>query len=1052
GFFTLLLVFLMQISFAQERTITGNITDQDGVVLPGASVIVKGTSKGTQSDFDGNYTISASTGEILVFSYVGQKTLERTVGSSNVMNVRLEQDATELEGVVVTALGIRSKPRELSYAIQTVDAEEIENTNEVNIASALSSKAAGVQVTASSGSVGASANIRIRGNTSINRTNSPLFVIDGVPIDNSSSLNVTGGVDNSNRAIDINQNDIASINILKGVAAQTLYGLRAANGVILITTKSGKSGKPRVTVTSNIAFTEANQFPELQKEYAQGRPDGGAPIWRGPDTGEGFSWGPAISSLEFDGDTSYPYDRNGRLVPTGMGNGTPARAYDNLTFFRVGILSDFNVSVSGGTDNIRYFVSGGKLDQIGISPTEKFGRTSFRANISADLTDRITLSASGTYANSGGRRVQRGSNISGIMLGLLRTTPTFDNGNGLTGGEAAANPIAYVNPDGSQRSYRGGIYDNPYWTVARNPSFDDVNRFIGNLQLDYQLTDWLAIKGTYGYDRFDDSRTLGIDVGSATDVNGSVTYRDESNQDITSQLLFLFNKDFSEKLNLGATFGFDHYTSKRIIRRTDGFGLTIPGFFHISNSASQTNQEFINRRELRAALGNVTLGYDNTLFINASLRNDWSSTLPADNNSFQSYSVGGSLVFSEFIDESSWLSYGKLRGSWGRTGNDAQIYATETYYNPGTADGDGFITGNVFPLFSSVAFERSALLGNDDLKPETTTEFEVGAEFRLFDSRITLDVAYYNKETVDQIIQVTQPATTGFTNRVINAGTVSNSGWEISTNITPVRTDNFTWDLNVNYTQFENVVEELVEGIEPILLNGFVGTSSRAVAGESYGAIFGSRWLRDENGNQLVDDNGLAIADPTNGVIGDPVPDFTVGIRNTVSYKNLSLTALLDIRKGGDVWCGTCGILDYFGVSKATGELREGSYVVQGVRQSDGQPNTTEVPYADPAGGLNANRWVRYGFGGIAEDYVFDGSFVKLREIALSYAVPNRLIENTGLSSVAVTLAGRNLLVITDYPGIDPETNLTGDSNGIGLDYFNQPLTRSYSVALKVTF
>ena len=328
----------------------------------------------------------------------------------------------------------------------------------------------------------------------------------------------------------------------------------------------------------------------------------------------------------------------------------------------------------------------------------------------------------------------------------------------------------------------------------------------------------------------------------------------------------------------------------------------------------------------------------------------------------------------------------------------------------------------------------------------------MGAEFRLFDSRITLDVAYYNKETTGQIIQVTQPATTGYTNRVINAGTLSNTGLEISANITPVRTEDFTWDVNVNYTQFENVVEELVEGIEPIILNGFVSTSSRAVPGESYGAIFGSRWLRDENGNQLVDDNGLAIDDPTNGVIGDPIPDFTVGIRNTVSYKNLSLTALLDIRKGGDVWCGTCGVLDYFGVSKATGDLRESSYVVQGVRQSDGQPNTTAVPYADPTSSVFANRWVRYGFGGIAEDYVFDGSFAKLREIALSYTVPDRLLQNTGLSSAAITLAGRNLLVITDYPGIDPETNLTGDSNGIGLDYFNQPLTRTYSVALKVTF
>ncbi|WP_282117487.1 SusC/RagA family TonB-linked outer membrane protein [Cellulophaga baltica] len=1052
GILTLLLAFVVHLTFAQEKTISGTVTDQDGLPLPGVNIVVIGTTNGTQTDFDGLYTIKGSPGQNLLFTYVGQKDSQKLIGSSSIINIQMTEDAQALQEVVVTALGIKSKPRELSYSVQTVEAGQIENSNEVNIASALSSKAAGVQVTASSGSVGASANIRVRGSTSINRNNSPLFVIDGVPIDNSSSGNGTGGTDNSNRGIDINQNDIASISILKGVAAQTLYGLRAANGVILITTKSGKSGKPKVVVTSNVAFTRASNFPELQNEYAQGRAVEGVRTWRGPDTFEGFSWGPAISSLEFDGDSSYPYDSNGRLVPTGTGNGNPAKAYDNLSFFKTGILSDLNVSISGGTESVKYFVSGGKMDQTGISPTEKFGRKSFRANISADLSEKLTLSASGTYVNSGGRRVQRGSNISGIMLGLLRTTPTFDNGNGLTAGEAASTESTYVAPDGSQRSYRAGIYDNPYWTVAKNPSFDDVNRFIGNLQFEYTATDWLTFRGTYGYDRFTDSRLQGIDIGSATDSNGQVITRDESNEDISTQLLAIVNKDFSEKTSFGATVGVDQYRKRNNIRRTDGFGLTIPGFFHVSNSASQTNLELFDQKELKAFLSQVTFGYDNMLFANASFRNDWSSTLPADNNSFQSYSIGTSFVFSELLNDSQWFNYGKLRGSYGKTGNDADTFATNTYYQAGSVGGDGFIDPNVFPLFSSVAFERSSLLGNSELRPEETTEWEVGAEFKFFQSRLTLDVTYYDKETKDQIIQVSQPATTGYTNRTINAGVISNNGWEISSTINPIRSENFNWDLNVNFTKYENVVESLVDGIEPILLNGFTSTSSRAVPGESYGAIFGSRWLRDENGNQLVDDDGLAIADPTSGVIGDPIPDFTLGLRNTFSYKNLSLTALIDYREGGDVWCGTCGILDYFGVSKTTGELRNGSYVVDGIRQSDGQPNTTAVAYADPAGGLGANRWVRYGFGGVAEDYVYDGSFIKLREVALTYSLPTELISKIGLDSFSLTAAGRNLWVQTDYPGIDPETNLTGDSNGIGLDYFNQPQTQSYSLAIRVSF
>ncbi|MFS4417046.1 carboxypeptidase-like regulatory domain-containing protein [Maribacter sp. 2307ULW6-5] len=298
---TLFLALIVQMSFAQEKTVSGTVTDQDGLPLPGVNIVVEGTTSGTQSDFDGNYAIKASPGQTLLFTYVGQKDERRAIGAGNTINVQMEEDAEALEEVVVTALGIKRKSRELSYATQTVDAEEIANTNEVNLATALAAKAAGVQVTGSSGSVGASTNIRIRGNTSINRTNSPLFVVDGVPIDNSSSQNGVGGVDNSNRAIDINQNDIASMEILKGIAAQTLYGLRAANGVILITTKSGQEGKPRVTVSSNVAFSNANQFPDLQQEYAQGRPVGGELTWRGPDTAEGFSWGPAISSLEFDG-------------------------------------------------------------------------------------------------------------------------------------------------------------------------------------------------------------------------------------------------------------------------------------------------------------------------------------------------------------------------------------------------------------------------------------------------------------------------------------------------------------------------------------------------------------------------------------------------------------------------------------------------------------------------------------------------------------------------------------------------------------------------------
>lgn len=1051
--FTMILMLLalgVQMVFAQQKTVSGTVSDENGLPLPGATVIRAGTSSGTSTDFDGKYQLSANVGDVLEISYVGYATQSVTVGASTNYDVQMQTDNT-LEEVVVTALGVKAKPRSISSAVQTITSEEIENTNEVNLTSSLAAKAAGVQVTTSSGSVGASANIRIRGNTSINRSNSPLFVVDGVPIDNSSSLNGVGGVDNSNRAIDINQNDIASITILKGTAAQAIYGLRASNGVILITTRSGQSGKPRVTLSSSISVSEVTNLPELQKQYAQGRPVGGQLTWRGPETGEGFSWGPAISDLEFDG-SDYAYDSGGRLVASGSGNGRPAVAYDNYNFFVSGITTDLNASVSGGNEKVKYFVSAGKNDQTGTSPVEDFGRKSFRANINTDLSDKFNLLASGTYVNSGGRRVQRGSNISGIMLGLLRTTPTFDNGNGLSGREAASNSIAYELQDGTQRSYRGGIYDNPYWTVAKNPSFDDVNRFIGNLQLSFKANSWLTIQGKYGYDRYTDERKLGIDINSATDRNGSVSDRSEFNTDINTQLLFLLNTDLNDRVNLNGVFGYDQFKTNRLVRRVDGFGLTIPSFFHVSNSATQVNIEDVNRRELRGLFAQAKLGFDNMLFVNGVYRSDWSSTLPEKNNSFDSYGIGLSFVFTELMNNNSLLNYGKLRASYGKSGNDAPAFSTITYYNSGSAGGDGFISANEFPLLGQVAYERSSLLGNNKIKPESTTEYEIGAELKFFKNRIGLDVAYYSKETSDQIIAVTQPATTGYTNRVTNAGVISNKGWEATLYVNPITTKTFNWDASFNFTQYESVVEELIPGIEPILLNGFVSTSSRAVEGESYGAIFGSRWLRDSNGNQLVDDNGLAIQDPTSGVIGDPIPDFTLGFRNSIEYKNLTLTAVLDIRKGGDVWCGTCGILDYFGVSKKTGELREQTYVVNGIRQSDGQPNTTTVAYADPSGGLGANRWVRYGFGGTAEDNIYDGSYLKLRELSLSYSLNQKFLNAIGFSNLIITASGRNLLLVTDYPGIDPETNLTGDSNGFGLDYFNQPFTKSYALSLRLTF
>ncbi|MDX1327897.1 MAG: TonB-dependent receptor, partial [Arenibacter sp.] len=393
----------------------------------------------------------------------------------------------------------------------------------------------------------------------------------------------------------------------------------------------------------------------------------------------------------------------------------------------------------------------------------------------------------------------------------------------------------------------------------------------------------------------------------------------------------------------------------------------------------------------------------------------------------------------------------KLRGSWGKSGNDAPVYATITNFIGTSVSGDGFIQNVTFPAYDATSFERSSRAGNPVLTPEETTEFEVGLELGMLRNRLKFDFSYYNKETTDQIIPVDAAPSSGFIDRFENVGIVSNKGYEVTLGGTPIRTDDFSWNVSVNWTTYENVVEELVEGVESVTLNGFSSTSSRAVPGESYGVIFGSRFLRNEAGAILIDDDGYPLQNPEDGVVGDPIPDWLAGISSSFRYKGFGLSVLFDIREGGDVWCGTCGILDYFGVSEAT-LIRDQTTLFPGIVESTGAANTQTVPYSDPSISENNNWWRRYGFGGLSETAIYDGSWIRLREITVSYDLPSKWLEGTFIEAMSLSAFGRNLWLNTDYPGVDPETNLTGDTNGIGLDYFNQPNTTSYGLNLKLNF
>ncbi|GJM31617.1 MAG: SusC/RagA family TonB-linked outer membrane protein [Saprospiraceae bacterium] len=1046
-------------STLNEKLINGVVSDfRTGESLIGVTIVVKGQEGiGTVTNFDGSYSLNVpDQTTTLIFSFIGYETKEVQIEEKTTINVWLNEAVNQLDEVVVTAVGIEAKKRGLGYSIEEIGAKEIEHSNEANIVSSLSGKSAGVFVTASSGSPGASANIRIRGNKSINGSNKPLFIIDGVPIDNTSSGNGTVGVDVSNRAIDINPNDVENISVLKGPAATALYGIRAANGAIFITTKRGKVGAPRITLRSSFGLSEVNQVPARQFIYSQGTYTGGQSVYRGPESGEANSFGLRMDQLEYDGDASYLYDTNGRLVPKGQGNGVPAIIYNpEEDFFDTGYTYDNNVSVSGGSEKLTYYISAGNYYQKGVVPKSDWNRTSFKGNFDVQLSDRLSLGSNTTIALSGGDRKTRGNALSGVTVGLFRSPISFDNGAKKTGRDAANTPNAYIFPNGEQRAYRGtDSYDNPYWSVNRVPFQDEVNRLIQSVSLKYKLTPWLSAAYKIGLDHYSDKRESAWDIHSGSEINGRIDLDNRLSTDLNSDFLLLFNKDFDEDFSVNATLGHNYFSSDFNTRSISGVDLSKQGFYHISNAAVTTTNESISRRKLVGVFADVKLDWKNIVYLNLTGRNDWSSTLPKQNNSFFYPTVSFGLEFTELfgLTDHKFLSYGKLRASYGQVGNDASIYLTENYYNQADADGDNLLAGNSFPAFGINSFERAGTLGNADLKAETTTTIELGADLKLLLGRFNIDFTYYKATTTDLIVEADISAPSGFIVAPINAGEIENEGIELLIEINPIRTDHFRWDIGANFTAFKNIVTELPEGIDQLSLASFSALSSLILEGEPYGVLVGTAYQRNTQGQMIIGADGWPLINTEQIKVGDPNPDWLAGIRNTFTYKGLRVSALLDIRTGGDIWNGTMGVLNGLGVGYESGRDREiTGFVYEGVTES-GEINTTPVDFANPANGTSGIKWKKNGFLGLAEDNIEDASWFRLREVVLSYTFPQRWFGTSLLKGATLSLSGRNLWLKTDYTGIDPETNLRGDSNATGWDYFNLPNTKGYSFSLNLNF
>ncbi len=1068
---SLMLFVGLNAMFAQTTTITGNITDSEtGDPMPGVSVVVRGTTIGTVTNVDGNYSLSVPDDATnLLYSFVGMKTQDVVIGGRTVINVVLESEAIGVDEVIVTAIGIKRDTKALGYGVESVNSEEITRVSNHDVVNALAGKTAGVQISSSGGTAGASSYVTIRGASSLLGNNQPLFVVDGLPILSGGGGGNVDGVATSGRTAELNPDEIESMTILKGGAATALYGLQAANGAIVITTKKGsKSKRVEVNISSSVTLENVSQLPSMQKIYGQGNNG----KW---SSGFSQSWGPKLSESMYTKDpavwTKPGYDVYGAIVPKtsdyeSAGNVIPFDQYD---IFQTGVTTNNNISLSSGSENGTFFLSIGHYDQEGILPNNTFEKTNMRFNGSTKINDKLEIGANTSYIHSGGNFLQQGSNVSGVMLGLLRTPPSFDNAAG------------WRLDDNSQRTYRGGGgYDNPYWVINEIHWDDDVDRFMGNAYANWEATSWLSVKYNVGTDFYTRRYQDYMPKYSRAATAGYVTEYSSFNRVINSDLLLNLKHDFSKDIKARLILGHNMYStySKSLNGYADG--MEIDGFVQLSNTSTQTTGSGIYNYRTMGVFGDFQLDLYNMLYLGITGRNDWSTTMPEANISAFYPSVNVGFVFTELepLKGNQFLSFGKLRASYAKTANIASAYLTKTYYGSAGA-GDGWTNGLDFPLLGNAGFTWGSTLGNDKLVHETQLTYELGVDLKFLNNRYGADIGYFKNRNEDLLMTVPIAASTGYSEIFMNAGIMESYGWEIALNATPIKTNNFSWDIYMNYSKYKNPVIELADGVDDLFLGGFTDPQIRAVAGQEYRTIYGYDWYRTDDGKLLINDDpndnypdGFPMTDNSKMVpLGTVNPDWTANIGTTINYKGWSLSALIDIKHGGKMYNGTRFTMNYFGTSGETAN-REAYYLSDGSLDfertpvdniviydgvlghvgSDGAVVTEGVKNSIPV--VNGQEWYtgeggNFG-GGATTGAMEDAGWVRLREVSLSYTFTKELLSRTFLKSAQVYVSGKNLWLDTPYKGVDPETSLLGASNAQGMDYFNMPGTKSVTFGVRI--
>ncbi len=1022
--FVALFMLLQVVLFAQSsKVIKGVVTDsKTKETLPGVTVLVEGTTIGATTNEKGEFSIKVEgEGKSLVFSYLGY-TLQKVSADKDVINIALEDNSKVLNDVVVTALGVSKEKKSLGYSVSEVSGDDIRKSGESNIIEALAAKAPGTEVVGSGGTPGASTKITLRGPTDFSGTNQPIIVIDGVIMDNSTNVPTPGdaafnvnlsGINESNRALDINPDDIESVSILKGPAAAALYGSSAANGAIVYTTKRGKGKQFGVSFSSSVAIDKVSNLPALQSTYAQGSNG----VYSKTSSN---SWGPAISTLP--GMTSHDLYKD---------------------FFQTGYTYNNNVSVYGGSDNSSLRLSAGNTSQSGIVPNSSLKRSNIRLTDDTKLTDKLTAGGTINYTNTAGTRVQNGSNLAGTMLTLTRTPAEFNIKN-------------YINPDGTQIKYFPN-YDNPLYTAYQNPYTDQTNRMVGNAFLDYKPLDYLDFNWKVGTDVYSTNTQQVYAISSMgndnVDGTGQVNMSSLLFRDVSSNLFAKITKQVSKDFGLDALIGhnFIYDESQFIFAR--GRTLTVPNYYNLNNAAELYSSNGQTFQEQNAALLDATVNYKRMLYLNLTGRNEWNTAFGKNGKSFFYPKADMSWVFTEAFKMPKWFSLGKIRAAYANTGIAPSPYSDRTYYTVPIFT-DGYTNGNTLPYLGQAGLAQSTAMGNPNIKPERVADQEGGINLSFFNNRLTVDATYYNETSSDLLISVPIPASTGYLSHQVNAGTMTNKGIELAVGGDPIKTKNFDWNISAGWSQNHNKVTFLANGLTQFTYEpGFGGLSSEAVLGQPYGVFYGSTWKQNSAGQLLLDANGLPQVSQTASVVGNPNPKWLMNINNSFKYKAWNFSFLWDIRHGGDMWNGTQQSLNTKGKSAATID-RNSTYAISGVYDAGtpnaGQAHTTMLPGYNGTG----NDYFTYYMGQNGADIsaIQDGGWVRLRSVSISYRfdfTSNKEKKHT-FKYLELGASGRNLYLKTKYTGVDPETSLTGAASNIkGFDYFNNPGTKSVMFSLK---